>query len=106
MILYDKMICYFVLFYCSMQQSSYDCRFVFFDWFGWFVNDDGEGFICFEEYDGWKEKVFFEDEGFGVIICIWFMIFGSIYIILCFYFDGKDELGWVVFFYDFQKFGV
>jgi hypothetical protein len=89
-----------------MQQSSYDRRSVSPDRPGWFANDDGEGFIRLEEHDGRKEKVLFEDEGPGAITRIWLTTFGSIHTILRFYFDGKDEPGWVVPSYDLQKFGV
>lgn len=53
-----------------------------------------------------KKKFFFEDEGPGAITRIWLTTFGSIHTILRFYFDGKDEPGWVVPSYDLQKFGV
>lgn len=103
---YDKMTRYPALPYRSMQQSSYDRRSVSPDRPGWFANDDGEGFIRLEEHDGRKEKVLFEDEGPGAITRIWLTTFGSIHTILRFYFDGKDEPGWVVPSYDLQKFGV
>jgi hypothetical protein len=103
---YDEMTRYPALPYRSMQQSSYDRRSVSPDRPGWFANDDGEGFIRLEEHDGRKEKVLFEDEGPGAITRIWLTTFGSIHTILRFYFDGKDEPGWVVPSYDLQKFGV
>ena len=103
---YDEMTRYPALPYRSMQQSSYDRRSVSPDRPGWFANDDGEGFIRLEEHNGRKEKVLFEDEGPGAITRIWLTTFGSIHTILRFYFDGKDEPGWVVPSYDLQKFGV
>lgn len=91
--------------YKAAQVSSYDRASISPDAPGWFANSDGFGIERIDTVSGRIEKVLFEHDGPGVITRFW-LTTRSPKGTMRFYFDGKEEPGWIIPSFDLTEIGI